>query len=64
MAITNLDKPTQGTMTSPNRVVDYETWDSNTTTWDTETRTWDEMGTTMTSVDKPTANITNLDKPI
>jgi hypothetical protein len=44
MAITNQSKPTTS-LVSPVRMVNYETWDSNTSTWDTETRTWDEMGT-------------------
>jgi hypothetical protein len=63
MTITNLDKPTQGTMTQADRVVSYETWNSNITTWNTETRTWDEMGATMTNTPKVTSVITNLDKP-
>jgi hypothetical protein len=62
MSITNTDRPT-GTITNSNKVVDYETWDTNTTTWDTETRTWDEMQSTWDNVAKPTTAITNSDKP-
>lgn len=63
MPITNTSKPTQGTLTQPDRVVSYETWNSNVTTWDTETRTWDEMGSTMTNVARPSSVITNINKP-
>ena len=48
MSITNQDKPTT-TLSNPDRVVTYETWNSNTSTWDTETRNWNEMGTTWTN---------------
>lgn len=62
MSITNTAKPTT-TITNAARVVNYQTWDTNTTTWNTETRTWNEMGTTMTNTAKVSANITNTQKP-
>lgn len=53
MAITNTAKPSAPSLTNTARVVDYETWASNTTTWATETRTWAEMGSSMDNTDKP-----------
>jgi hypothetical protein len=58
----NISKPTTS-LTNSNKVVQYETWDSNTTTWDTETRTWNEMGTTWTNANRPSTSITNVSKP-
>jgi hypothetical protein len=51
MSISNTSKPTTS-VTNTSRVLNYVTWDTNTTTFDTETRTWDEMGTTMTNTDR------------
>jgi hypothetical protein len=62
MSIQNTTKPAT-TYTNTSRVVNYETWDTNTTTWDTETRTWDEMNTTWTDTSKPSNSITNTNKP-
>ncbi len=62
MAITNTSKPTPS-VTNSSKVVQYETWDTNTTTWDTETRTWDEMISTWTDTSKPSNTITNTNKP-
>lgn len=62
MAITNVTKPTT-TLTNSVKVVNYETWDSNTTTWNTEVRTWDQMGTKMSNSVKAIPSITNTNKP-
>lgn len=48
MSISNTSKPSTS-LANSSKVVQYETWDTNTSTWDTETRTWDEMGTTWTN---------------
>lgn len=62
MALVNTSKPTTS-LTNIARVVDYTTWDTNTTSWNTEVRTWDDMASTMGNITKVTANITNLAKP-
>lgn len=62
MAISNTAKPNTSILNA-SKVVNYETWDTNTTTWDTETRTWNEMGTTWTNASKPSTSITNTNKP-
>lgn len=64
MSITNTDKPSAANITNTSKVLNYETWDSNTTTWATETRTWDQMNSFMTNTSKPSNSITNLDKPV
>lgn len=61
--IHNVSKPSTSITNTQNTPVQYETWDSNTTTWDTETRTWDKMGTIWTNSTRPTASITNVNKP-
>jgi len=60
--IANTSKPIT-TLANTSKVVNYETWDTNTTTWGTEVRTWDEMGTKWTNNSKPTTTITNTSKP-
>jgi len=62
MSIINTAKPTTS-ITNTAKVVNYVTWNTNTTTWNTETRTWNQMGTTMTDTSKPTTSITNTAKP-
>lgn len=62
MALVNTSKPTTS-LVNTTKVLNYETWDSNTTTWDTETRTWDEMGTLIDNTSKPTTTMTNVAKP-
>lgn len=59
MTITNTPKPSSGTQIDAARVVEYETWDTNTSTWDTETRTWDSMQSSMENVSLPSVNLTN-----
>lgn len=62
MALTNVSKPSTS-LSNTTKVVQYETWDSNTTTWDSETRNWNQMGTIWDNIDKPTTSITNIAKP-
>jgi hypothetical protein len=62
MSISNTSKPTTA-YTNTSKVVNYETWDSNTTTFDTEVRSWDEMSTIWDNQSKPTTSITNQSKP-
>lgn len=62
MTITNLTKITSAVVNST-KIVNYETWDSNTTTFDTETRTWDDMQSIWNGVAKPTTSLTNISKP-
>jgi hypothetical protein len=62
MTIVNTSKPSTS-LANATKVVNYETWDSNTTTFDTETRTWDEMGTIWANQSKPSTSIANQSKP-
>lgn len=62
MAITNISKPTTS-VTNSSKVLNYETWDSNTSTWNTETRTWEQMGTIFTNSTRNSSSITNIAKP-
>lgn len=62
MSITNQDKPTPSIKNS-SKVVNYETFDSNTTTFDIETRTFDQMGTIWSNTSKQSSTITNVNKP-
>lgn len=62
MPIVNTSKPTTS-IENTDRVVGYETWETNTTTWATETRTWAEMQSDMDNIAKPTTTITNTSKP-
>lgn len=63
MAIVNTSKPSAPSFSNTNRVVSYETWDTNINTWDTETRTWDECASNMSNTSRVTASITNSAKP-
>lgn len=47
--IHNTNKPTNNITSTGNKVVPYETWNSNTTTWATETRTWNQMSSKMSN---------------
>ncbi len=62
MAIINTSKPTTSITNTTNRVVSYETWDTNISTWNSETRTWDQMGTTWSNTSKPVTSIINISK--
>lgn len=59
----NTPKPETPSVVNTPKVLDFVTWDTNTTTFDTETRTWDEMGTNMENTTKPTSSsMTNTPK--
>jgi hypothetical protein len=53
MAISNLPKPTAGTINNTVRPSNAETWASITTTWATETRTWARTGSLIENSAKP-----------
>ena len=63
MAIINQNKPSSSIVNPTDRVVSFETFNSNTTTFNTETRTFDQMGTTMTNTSRASSTITNTNKP-
>jgi hypothetical protein len=62
MSLINTSKPNTS-IANTSKVVNYESWDTNTSTWDNETRTWDEMASVWSNSDKPTTNFTNTNKP-
>jgi len=63
MTITNITKPSSTIINPVDRVLSYETFNSNTTTFDSETRTFNQMGATMTNISRTSSTITNTNKP-
>jgi len=63
MAIVNVSKPASPSFANTARVSDSEFWNTMTSIWSAELRTWQETISTMDSVTRPTASITNTAKP-